>query len=269
MVAMFTSPPRQRNQGILIDISGNHSRISSDLLPALRTYDFHSYSRVNQKCFLHQDKSQWRYHQSLVGPLATFPSVAQLTIQTVFFFTTALFLAGYVLQQQTVRDIRAVIKPQLTRAPPNGPELFLPKQFRDDGYLVDVIVDPVLPPKDEQHASGTNIEIKDTQSEKSSGSEEAVGEESVEEEMIGATRWQKAARKKQLEALNAAKGNGNQSPMVDTETESSAEDGRGPKSEKQKEEEKLSRAARRKKIKDQILADGEGESFKGYRRRMW
>ncbi|KAA8567740.1 hypothetical protein EYC84_008211 [Monilinia fructicola] len=30
----------------------------------------------------------------------------------VFFFTTALFLSGYVLQQQTVRDLREAIKPQ-------------------------------------------------------------------------------------------------------------------------------------------------------------
>jgi hypothetical protein len=31
----------------------------------------------------------------------------------------------------------------------------------------------------------------------------------------------------------------------------------------------LSRAERRRKIKEQILYEGEGESFKGYRRRMW
>ncbi len=37
-----------------------------------------------------------------------------------------------------------------------------------------------------------------------------------------------------------------------------------------KEPEKpLSRAERRRKIKEQILYEGEGESFKGYRRRMW
>lgn len=31
----------------------------------------------------------------------------------------------------------------------------------------------------------------------------------------------------------------------------------------------LSRAERRKKIKEEILAAGEGEGFKGYKRRMW
>lgn len=34
-------------------------------------------------------------------------------------------------------------------------------------------------------------------------------------------------------------------------------------------EEALSRAARRKKIREQILADGDGEHFTGYRRRAW
>jgi hypothetical protein len=134
---------------------------------------------------------------------------------------------------------------------------------------VDVIVDPVLPPKDEQQTSVKNVEVKVTQPEESSDGEEADGGEDVDEEMIGATRWQKAARKKQLEALKTAKGNGKQKPILDADTESNPEVGNRQKSEKQKEEEKLSRAARRKKIKDQILADGEGESFKGYRRRMW
>ncbi|KAE8454481.1 hypothetical protein EG329_000104 [Mollisiaceae sp. DMI_Dod_QoI] len=188
----------------------------------------------------------------------------------VFFFTTALFLAGYVLQQQTVRDIRAVIKPQLGRAPPGGPELFLPPQFREDGYLVDVIVDPVLPPKEEERTSATNVEVQITQQEESnqSGDDEDSDAESKDEDMIGATRWQKAARKKQLEALRAEEENRAQKPFANEESKTVLDDN-GQKSEAQKEEEKLSRAERRKRIKEQILADGEGESFKGYRRRMW
>ncbi|KUJ09228.1 uncharacterized protein LY89DRAFT_628256 [Mollisia scopiformis] len=188
----------------------------------------------------------------------------------VFFFTTALFLAGYVLQQQTVRDIRAVIKPQLVRAPPNGPELFLPPQFRDDGYLVDVIVDPVLPPKNEERTSATEVEVKETSQEESkeNADEASEVEENVDEDMIGATRWQKAARKKQLEALEAQQADGAQEPMGDEKSASNTNND-GQKSEAQKQEEKLSRAERRRRIKEQILADGEGESFKGYRRRMW
>ncbi|CZR62833.1 uncharacterized protein PAC_12730 [Phialocephala subalpina] len=187
----------------------------------------------------------------------------------VFFFTTALFLAGYVLQQQTVRDIRAVIKPQLVRAPPQGPELFLPPQFREDGYLVDVIVDPVLPPKDRQEREGTNVEVKITKEEQlnDAAEEEGSGKENIDEDMIGATRWQKAARKKQLEELESQQ-DGSQKPMTDEKMRATSDDN-NQSSEAQKEEEKLSRAERRRRIKEQILADGEGESFKGYRRRMW
>lgn len=165
-----------------------------------------------------------------------------------------------------MRDIRAVIKPQLARAPPNGPELYLPKQFRDDGYLVDVIVDPVLPPKDGGQMDGMSVQVQETQQDTGDGE----GEEQVDidEEMIGATRWQKAARKKQLEALRMQKEQAMQKPIVEEQIEKTKENTRGPTSKTQKEE-KLSAAARRKKLKEQILADGEGESFKGYRRRMW
>jgi hypothetical protein len=39
--------------------------------------------------------------------------------------------------------------------------------------------------------------------------------------------------------------------------------------DKSKEEKPMSRAERRKKIKEEILASGEGEGFKGYKRRQW
>lgn len=149
----------------------------------------------------------------------------------VFLFTSALFLSGYVLQQQTVRDLRAAIKPQLVRT--TGPDLYLPPQFREDGYLVDAVV----------------IETSEADKEES-------------DDMIGATRWQKAARKKAKE-VEVAKA---QKPMVDSE---GAESQPGEETTGETEEKPLSRAERRKRIKNQILAEGEGEGFKGYRRRMW
>ncbi|CAN8100418.1 unnamed protein product [Discula destructiva] len=51
-------------------------------------------------------------------------------------FTTALFLSGYVIQQRTVRNLRAAIRPE------NSPQLILPDRFRDstteleDGTIV-------------------------------------------------------------------------------------------------------------------------------------
>lgn len=40
-------------------------------------------------------------------------------------------------------------------------------------------------------------------------------------------------------------------------------------SDNEAESKPLSAAARRKKIKEEVLAAGEGEGYKGYRRRMW
>jgi hypothetical protein len=150
----------------------------------------------------------------------------------VFLFTAALFLSGYVLQQQTVRDLRAAIKPQLVRH--SGPDLFLPPQFGKDGYLVDAVV------------------IETTHKDIESGEDD---------DMIGATRRQKAERKKMKE-IEAAKAQKRSEHEI-------SQDANSNNRETKKEEKVFSRAERRKRIKEQILADGDGESFKGYRRRMW
>ncbi|KAF3768691.1 hypothetical protein M406DRAFT_251469 [Cryphonectria parasitica EP155] len=41
-------------------------------------------------------------------------------------FTAALFLSGYVIQQRTVRHLRAAIRPD------SSPQIYLPDRFRDD-----------------------------------------------------------------------------------------------------------------------------------------
>ena len=84
--------------------------------------------------------------------------------------------------------------------------------------------------------------------------------------MMGATRWQKAAaRKKKLMEEQALKEG--QRVMVEDQIGVVGEE---PKDAVSKPPEKpVSRAERRRKIKEQILAEGEGEGFKGYRRRVW
>lgn len=89
---------------------------------------------------------------------------------------------------------------------------------------------------------------------------EGIGQE--DENMVGATRWQKAAKLKEKEKLkNEAAG---QTLMGKGEGKSAKS-----KSGKPVEEKPLSDAARRRKIKEEILDAGEGEGFKGYRRRVW
>ncbi|KAF4628451.1 hypothetical protein G7Y89_g9700 [Cudoniella acicularis] len=178
--------------------------------------------------------------------------------ETVFFFTLALFLSGYVLQQQTIKDLRAAIKPQMVRPPPEL-QLYLPPRFRDD--------------EDESDGKGTidalpsdntgNGEIINGIGGEVNGNGERQGEE--DDDMVGATRWQKAKRRKEKamrqKALDAEK-NEKQSSSADSEMG-------GAKSPPKPEEKPLSRAERRKKIKEEIMAAGDGESVTGYRRRMW
>lgn len=78
---------------------------------------------------------------------------------------------------------------------------------------------------------------------------------------------------------NANQRNEDQKPVVLAEDKTPVQDGSSDKpildSDSAKppgdatEEKPLSAAARRKKIKEEVLAAGEGEGYKGYRRRMW
>ncbi|KAH7390238.1 hypothetical protein BKA64DRAFT_747362 [Cadophora sp. MPI-SDFR-AT-0126] len=179
----------------------------------------------------------------------------------VFFFTTALFLSGYVLQQQTVRDLRAAIKPQLQR-PKTAPDLYLPT-LNEDGYLVDMVQIETRPV--EQETKEQVVEISDSGNDGVNGEgQETPNAES--DDMVGATRWQKAARRKKLEE-QALQEKGAQQPIIDDNNEGSRIV--KPRTKSKPEEKPISRAERRKKIKEQIMAEGQGESFKGYRRRMW
>jgi hypothetical protein len=180
----------------------------------------------------------------------------------VFIFTTALFLSGYVLQQQTIRDLRAAIKPQLVRPNP-GPDLYLPPQFRDAEYweargVVDAV--QVVEPETDNGGSMSGIESEEK------GSDSGGDGNGEEDNMIGATRWQKAAarKKKLLEEKVLLEG---QKRLAEEESGGTNKDEQevAPKPK----EKPISRAERRRRIKEQILAEGEGEGFKGYRRRMW
>jgi len=93
--------------------------------------------------------------------------------------------------------------------------------------------------------------------------ENIEGGEAGEDDMIGATRWQKAAarKKKSMEELALQEV---QKVIVEEGAE-----GEEVEVVPKLPEKPISRAERRRRIKEQILAEGEGEGFKGYRRRMW
>ncbi|KAH6674905.1 hypothetical protein B0J14DRAFT_588396 [Halenospora varia] len=170
----------------------------------------------------------------------------------VFFFTLALFLSGYVLQQQTVRDLRAAIKPQIVRPLPEL-QLYLPPQFREH--------DEEVPGNAKGPVPGLKRDVTDGESSGNDGRDD--------EDMVGATRWQKAKRRKEREMRQKALSDAadGQESSGDSQTGQQGEE--SVETQPKKEEKPLSRAERRKRIKEQILADGDGESFKGYKRRAW
>ncbi|KAF7899862.1 hypothetical protein EAF00_004198 [Botryotinia globosa] len=179
----------------------------------------------------------------------------------VFFFTTALFLSGYVLQQQTVRDLREAIKPQFQaklvglEVPDNlninadrsgrkgRIEGFLPKSFEDEAV----------------REGNRKVEIK-----------RDVEEES--DEVIGKNGGNKKARGEENEEWSAVELEGGVEVEGEEEGTGSVDNTEGIKKGRGGEitvpDKPLSRAERRRRIKEELVTSGEGETFNGYRRRV-
>jgi hypothetical protein len=135
-------------------------------------------------------------------------------------------------------------------------DLYLPPQFRADEFWdgkEEVIV----------------VESNTTDQQVDNNENEDVGHEGEnnDDSMVGATRWQKAAKEKErLKLKNEA---GAQKPLAERQKGPAGKVPKGDGSKREAEEKPLSRAERRRKIKEEIIAAGEGEGFKGYKRRTW
>lgn len=164
-----------------------------------------------------------------------------------FLFTAALFLSGYVLQQKTVRDIRIAIRPQtVTR----HDQLYLPPQFEEPQIRV---------LGDEETEVVVNVQ-QDSGSDASNA--KAAKKRKGSKPLPKSDNKQEIADQKPIEATGGIDGakEENQQPRESDQTRPL---------ENKVQEKPLSKAARRKKIKEEVLAAGEGEGYKGYRRRMW
>ncbi|KAG9231836.1 hypothetical protein BJ875DRAFT_545069 [Amylocarpus encephaloides] len=188
-------------------------------------------------------------------------------------FTSALFLSGYVLQQATLRDLRAAIKPQMVRPLPEL-QINLQSQYQNDNLEQRTIADAtsveIEKSSDNQDEGSTantvETRIQSTIPDKSEGGSEG-GEY---DDMIGATRWQKEKKRKERLLAEQQKQQRKMNDVEGQKRNPVDEAAREAKNAGTKLEEKpMSRAERRKKIKEEILADGEGEEVQGYRRRMW
>lgn len=164
------------------------------------------------------------------------PCYVVLTRIEVVFFTAALFLSGYAIQQRTLRDLRAAIKPK------PSPKIILQDQFRK--------------PKDVSRSgapvrdAGTPeivIEVRPTLPEDavdtSHKQQPKLGEEEEEEESEDGVMQQPKKQKKQ------------------GTSDGDAEVGQPEKP--------ISRAERRRRIKEEIMKLAEGQERGYYQRRLW
>ncbi|KAL2023528.1 hypothetical protein VTK56DRAFT_2136 [Thermocarpiscus australiensis] len=169
----------------------------------------------------------------------------------VFFFTTALFLSGYAIQQRTLRDLRAAIK-----GPPRpSPKIFLPDRFRqsttelpdgtiivldgDDGGITEQ-KEPVLVevmPTPPGHGTGPNS-VSDEQP-------TGPGDDDLN--------------------LNADSS----SPDADEDRSKRRGEGSEEQDEPENPQKPISRAERRRRIKEEIMKLSQGQERGYYQRRLW
>ncbi|RDW62226.1 hypothetical protein BP6252_11659 [Coleophoma cylindrospora] len=176
----------------------------------------------------------------------------------VFLFTTALFLSGYVLQQQTVRDIRKAIKP---KPRPTHNLIYLPKQFAEaDGA--------------DTREKANDAQIVEV---KMAGNENVVEEQTKKPAKIRhpSESTQKILdMAKLLPALEdaTAPGGDDASERADFLPDNEVRQVEAVQQATTAEtgsEKPLSRAERRKRIKEEIMEGSEEGMLGAYKRRQW
>ncbi|KAK4151918.1 hypothetical protein C8A00DRAFT_16746 [Chaetomidium leptoderma] len=148
----------------------------------------------------------------------------------VFLCTAALFFSGYVLQQRTLRDLRAAIKP----SPRPFPKIFLPDRFKQsttelpDGAII--VLDDDGDHNGEQKE--TVINVKPTLPDKAASQQKALS--------------------------NPGENDGKEKGKGSAEQDGSDET-----------QKPMSRAERRRRIREEIKAMSQGEDRVYYQRRLW
>ncbi|KAH6651852.1 hypothetical protein BKA67DRAFT_339895 [Truncatella angustata] len=169
------------------------------------------------------------------------PSQVSVAISSVIvvLFTSALFLSGYVIQQRTLRDLRKAIRPD----PRPSPKIYLPDRFKQsttelpDGTVVDISDEDLSSGNPAQNKKGDFvIEIRPT-----------IPEDDAQQQVITGIR-----QKQENPNSKEAKGNSLSREKQD-----------------KKGEEPVSRAERRRRIKEEIRELSQGESPMYYQRRLW
>ncbi|KAK5656197.1 hypothetical protein OQA88_4958 [Cercophora sp. LCS_1] len=158
----------------------------------------------------------------------------------VLFFTAALFLSGYAIQQRTLRDLRRAIKP----SPRPSPKIFLPDRFKKSTTE--------LP-------DGSVVAVDDPRDAGSSRTQQVI---EVKPSMPKIPQHSESHGSEQQAVMG---------PL--TKKDAKAADKKSKKDKKSKDESKpekpISRAERRRRIKEEIQKLAQGEQRGYYQRRLW
>ncbi|GFP57436.1 hypothetical protein TASIC1_0008027700 [Trichoderma asperellum] len=201
--------------------------------------------------------------------LLTSGQVSMLATATMIMLcTSALFLSGYAIQQRTLRDLRAAIRPR------QSPKAHLPEEFR--GALTDIEESGLIVLETEgqrwsrearsmgpqARVSDAEIQVEETpaepESEPESEPEPKAEQKEEEQREAPAAVPDGEPTKKQLEMLEKI-----QQSVAD---KSWAVENPDPLS---KNKAPISRAQRRKMIKDEILRLAQSDKPVYYQRRLW
>ncbi|KAK6189297.1 R8 protein [Pestalotiopsis sp. IQ-011] len=166
--------------------------------------------------------------------------------------TTALFLSGYVIQQRTLRDLRKAIRPD----PRPSPKIYLPDRFKqsttelEDGTVV-------------------NIEVHDAPS--GNAAQQKKGDFVVE---VRPSVPEDASQRPLLEVKGRSEAEDSLSEKDSASEDDTSEDDTKKQdtekpAENKDEEEPMSRAERRRRIKEEIRELSQGETPMYYQRRLW
>ncbi|KAI0153460.1 hypothetical protein BJ166DRAFT_357241 [Pestalotiopsis sp. NC0098] len=162
--------------------------------------------------------------------------------------TTALFLSGYVIQQRTLRDLRKAIRPD----PRPSPKIYLPDRFKqsatelEDGTVVNIEVHDAPSGNAAQQKKGDFVvEVRPSVPEDASQRplQEVKGQSDAED------------LPSEKDSISGADDTKNQNPQK--------------QAEEKEEEEPMSRAERRRRIKEEIRELSQGETPMYYQRRLW
>ncbi|KAM7190566.1 hypothetical protein V8F20_009699 [Naviculisporaceae sp. PSN 640] len=206
----------------------------------------------------------------------------------VLLFTTALFLSGYAIQQRTLRDLRAAIKP----SPRPEPKIFLPDRFKKsttelpDGMVIEVddgssyrgsqSQKPIKGTKGQQRGVGNSqkgfvVEVKPTLPEEEKGRTAGAKKSNNKKK----TTKQDDETQHQEKSNEHIKAEGKKQPQKDDKETSEQQQMKsrppGPDSVPHPEDEEVlvSRAERRRLIKQELQKLSEGTERGYWQRRLW